>query len=260
MDSSEEKAPSYIEDLPIWIARSSPALALPLLLLPFFPILYIADPLRAVGVALVTTVALALASRPILSPIRARVGSDGLSYEWLGREYFISFANVERIERTDGRVTLHCSDRSRIRLVNWAQKPLDPTIVDQLEQLLAEFRAIDPAVVPASIARQARRPSDWVQAVRALVNNAGSYREQGVTRQSLIAWLENPAVPADIRAVAAAALRAEMDDAERARIRVQALHTASPRLRVVLEQAVRSDGDDRDVANAVAKVKTATKR
>jgi hypothetical protein len=108
------------------------------------------------------------------------------------------------------------------------------------EPLVARKKLRDGQVRPqaarTALERGTQSSVEWLRNVRALPGRT-SYRAAGVSPETLWRIVEDPALPSRDRAAAAAALGPTFDDEARARIRVLAEATVSPRLRVALEAA-----------------------
>jgi len=185
-------------------------------------------------------------------PSKVVVGVDGILVRWLWRRRFIPHADIVDVTR-EGPHALRIRRRSGLDELLWTTKKTSS--VSGLEQqrrdaMLARIQAAHRAYleagpradVSALLARGARSAREWRSALDALSGDRG-YREASVRPEDLLGVLEDPRAPEDVRAAAAAVLVRKSDDATKARIRVVADATASPKLRVVLDAAARGAED-----------------
>jgi hypothetical protein len=80
-------------------------------------------------------------------------------------------------------------------------------------------------------------------------HGGGNYRRPAMAREQLWELIEGPLADAAARTVAARALAPQLDDHERARLRVAAQSSADPRVRVVLLDLARDDEEPREGSN-----------
>jgi hypothetical protein len=135
-----------------------------------------------------------------------------------------------RIVVSDGRSGLGSGDDGRADLV-----------AERIREALESARRGDPAQDVALLARNAREIGVWVRALRAVAAGAVDHRTAPIPEDRLWRIAEDPNASPTARAGAAVALTPSLDDAGKARIRVAADATASPKLRVALEAAAETD-------------------
>ncbi len=195
-------------------------------------------------------------------PSRIVVGVDGVLLKWLWRARFVPMSSIGYVSAVDDRaialdlvsgerVLVYTSMRQRYRSEGAPQHR--DAVLARIREALETFRAHGAAVdVSALVRRGSRSHTEWLDALRKLSGGEGGYREAAVREEDLWRVVEDPAAPADARAGAAMVLKASLDDAGRARVRVAAEATASPKLRVALD-ALSADADD-GVADALAEL------
>jgi hypothetical protein len=185
------------------------------------------------------------------------VGADGVLTRWMGLERFYPYEEfpdvmphengVTLLGRSGQAVTIATSPARRRELPQPAMtRAAVQERIEEAQRAFAEHRGIHAA---ALVARSGREMSDWLGALRSLAASA-DYREAAVPREALWRIAEDPAADPTARAGAAVALRARIDEADRARLRVAAESSVSPKLRVALEAAA-SEGDDAEVQAAL---------
>lgn len=161
---------------------------------------------------------------------RIAVGLDGVWVRDASRALFFAYrdlegarargADLELVARGGGtalRLQMHGDDASR-----------RDEVLARIEDAIARSRTGD-----------TRGPATLVQAMptRHIVASAGGdarYRMPSISREQLWDLVESPASDASTRTAAAEALAIEIDDADRARLRVAAGQCAEPRVRVAL--------------------------
>ncbi|MEQ9319997.1 MAG: hypothetical protein RIF41_12610 [Polyangiaceae bacterium] len=193
---------------------------------------------------------------------RVHVGSDGVRLE-----RGVLFDRFIRHEAISSMRLEHTADKNAVHVVMQ---------VDGEKEARAGFRTQQQAnafierVEAAGRARGEGQPmaealargdaavSDWVARLRA-ATSVGSHRTAAVAHEHLWRLVEGPSVEPLQRAAAAIALRDHLDDSSKKRIADVAASTASPRLRLVLEQ-VTEDADDEAVVEALAELEAAGER
>ncbi|HEY2365201.1 MAG TPA: hypothetical protein VGH87_02405, partial [Polyangiaceae bacterium] len=195
---------------------------------------------------------LALALLTILNALRSTVlvGPDGIRVvsPWRLVRKFISFADVARAEASAWGVTLTLKSEKTIELRTAAQaKTKDETrdaLVARVNAGIASLVARGPSVDAAAlVARGGRAIDEWMKALAAIANPKASYRAPSVPVESFWRVLEDPAADPTARVGAAMALRKQLDDEGRARVRVVAENSAHPKVRVALD-ALAGDRDE----------------
>jgi hypothetical protein len=122
-------------------------------------------------------------------------------------------------------------------------------VEERLSQLAHAEAAGHAAVL---VAPGGRSVQEWSKALGAVGGaDAGDYRSAAVPPSELWRIVLDPSSVAGVRAGAAVALRRSLDDEGRARMRVAADESASPKIRVMLE-AVASGAEERAIEEALA--------
>lgn len=184
-----------------------------------------------------------------LVPSWIRVGTDGVLVRKL-LQSFIPYAELRGV-RIDGgpvyfKVVLERAKGRPLRIAA-ASRDQASAVVDQVESDLEAFRSRRRAVLTDALDQGDRDPATWRRDLGQLLHDGG-YRSQGVDRQQLLRVAEDPGLPERIRVAAAIALQPAAVPQERERVRVAAQASASPNVRVALEQAI--DGELQDEALA----------
>jgi len=184
-----------------------------------------------------------------IAPARITVGIDGIFVRWLWHRRFIPLAGVVRAEPVgdDAILLARSSSEGQVLYTSVATHrgvygPRHRDAVLRRVREVLEVRSVEaPSTgVMSLLARGGRTKVQWLEGVAAM-GQGGSYRGSVVPEEDLWTVLHDASAPEDARAAAAMALRASLDDAGRARVRVAADAVASPRLRVALESAVADD-------------------
>ena len=189
-------------------------------------------------------------------PSKIAIGVDGVLVRWLWQKKFIPMSQIARIERADDRtVVLHLVDGSEELIYtsmrrrsgfgsSWAVQHRDAVLARIGEAIMA-YRARGPAAdISALVGKGTRTRSEWLGALGKLRGAEGGYRDAVVRDDDLWRVVEDPSAPEDARGGAALLLRRSLDEAGKARVRVAAEATASPKLRVALDAAASDTADE----------------
>jgi hypothetical protein len=190
-------------------------------------------------------------------PSTLSVGADGVLTRWLGFERFHPYDRMEGLMPYNNGVGLVMKSGKTVHVATsparMRQSPIGAmnrdAVVERIEEARRAFDAHRTSNAAALVARSGRTLDDWLAALRSLAGSA-DYREAAVPREALWRIAEDPAAEATARAGAAVALRGRMDDADRARLRVAAESSVSPRVRVAFEVAAKAE-DERDIVAAL---------
>jgi hypothetical protein len=193
-------------------------------------------------------------------PMHVRIGTDGVMRRWLGRERFVPFAEVTRVEaytvlvasRHLRGVRLHLRGGRTVRLPTGQGDVGDAEAARRATRIeLARNARLAGHVQSAhdSLARGERTTRDWVRALRAMGEGAVGLRTAAVPIEVLLRVVEDTTAGPLARASAAVAALAGNDRDAVMRVRVAAGTTASPKLRVALERT--TSGDEEAVAEAL---------
>jgi hypothetical protein len=182
-------------------------------------------------------------------PSKIAVGLDGILVRWLWQKTFIPMSEIVDVDRVDDRVIrLRLVGGRDVRLYTSMRRRSDATsriaaehrdaVLARIGEAREAFRARGPAAdVSALVGRGTRTRADWLAALGRLRDVEGGYRDAVVREDDLWRVVEDPSAPEDARGGAALLLRDSLDDAGKARVRVAAEATASPKLRVALDAA-----------------------
>lgn len=178
-------------------------------------------------------------------PTLVTVGADGLHVRWLRRKRFIPYGSIVRVVPAFGQLRVVLSDGTTLRLRGQRRsftprtRPDHRAMVDRLSTAIEEHLArsrVQEAVAQLPAAHE--DGAGWLRELEAMqVGVEGSYRRAVVTDETLWRVVQDASLDARMRAGAAVALRKVLDEAGRARLRVVAESTASPKLRVALTAA-----------------------
>lgn len=199
-------------------------------------------------------------------PGRLDLGADGVLIDLRDSEkQYVSFADIIDAPRYDEHVmgkhfigvSLELRSGGAVKVpMGEDQFGADKRVAalsDRIRAALDAYRRREQGDDASALARGARSPEEWHRRLRGLGEgaNAGP-REAPVPIDRLWRIVEDPSAEPPIRAGAAAALSAGLDDAGKQRLRIAAESTAAPKLRIALESAAA--GDDDAVVAALAEV------
>jgi hypothetical protein len=217
---------------------------------------------------------IALAAFAILLTTRATVtvGADGILVASPLRRRFYRLADVATVttfadpigsgNRAIRGVELVLRSRETVRIVvsdgtsgiSDRGETQTELVAERIREALESARRGDPAHDAARLGRNARAVGDWVRALRALAAGAVDHRTAPIPEDRLWRVIENPNAAPGARAGASVALAPSLDEAGRARVRVAAQATASPKLRVALEAAAAPEADEAALEHALAEL------
>jgi hypothetical protein len=193
--------------------------------------------------------------------VRISVGADGIRVRRpLLPAMVVPFSAIAGAS-TDGKnVTIRLNDGGVIQMHSPAgqsakghgflRAPIAPSdhvhagekLTERIEAQLAVRRARERADAPA-FARAGRETDAWLREVAGATDQNASYRTPAVPPDELWRIVEDTTAPATARAGAAAALRQDLDDDGRVRLRAAADACVAPRLRIALETVATPDDD-----------------
>jgi len=178
------------------------------------------------------------------------VGTDGLLVRGaFRRPRFVPYAQIESLQvigtavearlRDGGSLLLH----SRYDTMKGSRPIVGVhALMARIQQACARHGTQEPAVVLAPLlARGGRDVATWLRALGRLDDAREPFRVASIPRERLWSAVEDPREQVEIRAAAAGALRTDLREEDRVRMRVAATSCASPRLRVALEAAQSTD-------------------
>jgi hypothetical protein len=177
-----------------------------------------------------------------LWPVRARIGTDGVTFTRHGSSWFIPFADVESLESNDESTELRTVGGRVVKLFNDKQKPLAPKSQAALASLVRRCRRADVQDWPLP-PRGTHALPEWLLQTRASPND--------IHRGVLLSIAAHPGAPLVHRAAAALLLRSRLSALEAARLGAAADHTASTALCSVLRLAAVPTTTEAQLAEAV---------
>ena len=127
--------------------------------------------------------------------------------------------------------------------------PTAAALVREIEMARRAFASGDSRATSALL--EATHDGSWLKTLRELAASGDSYRGASLSRERLLALLDDPRARPSHRIGAAVILAERNDDEGMARIRVAADTTASPRVRVAFESVARGEIEERALAEAV---------
>lgn len=211
------------------------------------------------GVALLLTYALGMA----FSPTTVRIGTDGIVTRWLGRTRFIEHSDIARTETYDERIAgkqqrgvrLTLQNGEEIRLAT-GQTDIGKVEATRLAHRLEEARSAahggGAGGTTDLLTRGERNVVDWIRHLRGIGAGAVDLRTSAPTPDVLLRIVEDSKAPPLERASAAVAAIASGEEDVRARVRVAADTTASPKLRIALERiGAEAEDDDEALSQAL---------
>jgi len=200
-----------------------------------------------VTIARLVTPVLVLLAWAVIStiPTRVTVGADGLDVRWLRRRRFVPYRSILRVVPAFGQLRVVLAEGITLRLRGQRRsftpqtRPDHRAMVDRLGAAIDEHLAasrVQEAV--AQLPEPGKDGAGWLRELEAVqVGVEGGYRRAVVDDEVLWRVVEDASLDEKTRAGAAVVLRKLLGDEGRARLRVVAEATASPRLRVALEAA-----------------------
>lgn len=204
--------------------------------------------LPAVWIWLPFTLALAGVFHAILRvmarELAVSVGEDGLwVHQSLVSKRFISFRDLRGIERSGLDLTITRTDGTTMELhcATFSEGAADDLVARVRAGIAASQAA--PQRTGEAVGRNGRSIAEWIANAKKAHERTANYRQPVVPQAELWRIVEDVAAEPTERAGAALALRADLDDDGKTRLRVAAGACASPKLRVALESVVGSDDD-----------------
>lgn len=185
-------------------------------------------------------------------PSTIEIAADGVLVKTLLGARLVRFRDVVAIEPGRGVVTawLVLRDGRRVAVPGVARpkgtaagvhEEHSTVLRERLQNAWIAQRGGGDRLAAAAMARGGRSTAAWIDALRALRAGA-DYRAAAIPEETLAAVVEDAGAPDDAR-VAAAYVLGRSDEPVRARVRVAAESSASPRLRVALSAATEDDAE-----------------
>jgi hypothetical protein len=188
----------------------------------------------------------------VVLPAKVTVGVDGVLLKWLWQNRFIPMSDIVtihaegptriRLELTGGRVEIISTASAKQRRRGGVFTERRDMILARIREAWQTHRARGPgADVATIVARGTRSLEEWKKALATLESADAGYRQAALREEDLWRVVEDPRASEDARAAAALLLRKGLDEPGKARVRVAAEATASPKLRVALEASISDD-------------------
>jgi hypothetical protein len=188
----------------------------------------------------------------VVFPAKVTVGVDGVLLKWLWQSRFIPMSDIVtihaegptriRLELRDGRVEIISTASAKQRGRRGVFTERRDMILARIREAWQTHRARGPgADVATIVARGTRSLEEWKRALATLEAADAGYRQAALREEDLWRVVEDPRASEDARAAAALLLRKGLDEPGKARVRVAAEATASPKLRVALEASISDD-------------------
>jgi hypothetical protein len=218
-----------------------------------------AGPMALVGTVLAPFFIVGVVVMVLTWPVAVEIGADGVLVSGPLRRTFLGFSAMKEVLVVGADVVVCMADGQRVHLgVNHRgrlERPLGNQREEYLQAMAARIRESlaahrqggAPPDVAALVARGGRTAHAWLHALEAIHDTRAAFRSAAVPEEQLWRIVENPSLDEATRAGAAVALRGQLDDEKKARLRVVAATSASPRLRVALER-VEAVSEDRSEA------------
>jgi hypothetical protein len=196
------------------------------------------------------------------------VGADGVSVKWLTSKRTIPYSEVHGVSLRERRSGTKRQTGVEVVLdggeviwlpVSQAGARWDDgeasVLFEQLRAALDSYRARSTTDESVVLARGARSMGEWIRSLRRLGAGADvDMRTAPVSSESLLRILEDPSRSQVERAAAAVALSDGSGEPERARLRVAAKSTVSPKLRFAIEKAERGEVEDAELEQALTEL------
>ncbi len=226
---------------------------------------------------LASLVGLVLSSAMWMIPLHVTIGDDGLYLERLGRRRRVPFGSIRAlgaVAEEPNTVVVELDSGEHIPLRVSAITPSKTS--NQLEGALAIRHEVPPempetellrsalrsaldafrkreahADAAALLARSGRPTREWIREL-AKPRAESAYRGGLTSTEVLLRIVDDPGADPTARAGAVLAMRGKLDDEGKARVRVAAEASASPRVRVAIEAALNED--EEAVAAAIDEV------
>jgi hypothetical protein len=180
---------------------------------------------------------------------KVTVGVDGILTRWLWWRRFIPMSKLTGAWAEDDHTirlgleggeshALYTAPRRRGGAGNPFTIQHRDAVLARIKEAREAFAAHGAgADVSALVARGTRPLTEWIESLKRLSKREGGYRDAVVREEDLWRLVEDPAAPEDARAGAALLLRQNLDEPGKARVRVAAEATVSPKLRVAFDAA-----------------------
>ena len=247
MEREEDPAPSELADATETVFTAlavTPTTRAAVGALALLPLAFLVTPHAWDAVAFALYIATAFGSVLLLGASRIKVGHDGVYVTGSGPAQFHAWTSIDAVRAEGVDIVLSHGARAVLRL------QLHGPDAARRDALVARFEAARTAAARARVdaphvhaAHAASAATTGSATFVASVHDAGNYRMAAVNREQLWEIVEGAAAEGAARVLAAEALAAQLDENERARLRVAAEHCAEPRVRVALEELLDEPED-----------------
>jgi hypothetical protein len=188
----------------------------------------------------------------LFGPPSVQVGRDGVSVRAGLRQWFVSFSDLVGVRSTGVAISLSLRD-GRVRTIPTigTRAALRDALVERIQAGISQTEStIDLSARLAVLDRAGRSLEAWTDALRTVATDE-DYRHSGLSRDELLAVLDDPHAPPERRIAATFAL-AHLDKGKAVeRVRVVLESTAHEPVRVALERAAEGSLDEESLAAAV---------
>ncbi len=168
-----------------------------------------------------------------------QIGTDG--FVWQGkRRHFIPLRDIEHVSvRAQDLVIRLVTGEVKVFTVNADDRGLVSALKSRLEKALEDVGLARGK--ERVLARGNRTFAEWLEAARGTLKTGRGFREVALDAADLLAILADPVADPESRVGAALALQQTQKPEYVQKVRVAAESCASPKLRVVLEQASKDE-------------------
>lgn len=213
----------------------------------------VALPSVAMGFLLFTLAALSIPlSLRAFGPPRVQVGRDGVSVRRGARAWFASFEEISHVSMRGYSLVLHLRDGSE-RVISGlgTRASRRQALGDRIAAGVLEAHAPrDLSARLTALDRNGRTIEEWSAALRDVLTEREAYRSTGLTRDEVVAALEDPHATPDRRIGAAYALSFADKEQTSQRVRVAVETIAHEPVRVALSRAADGALDEESVTAA----------
>ncbi len=196
------------------------------------------------------------------TPIKVRIGTDGIITRWLGKERFIPFADLRGCETYVTRINTKTQYGVKLTLVRGEEVRLPTGQTDigasEAQRLAARIAEAERAgktghAASTTLLRGGRAAKDWLRALRAAGDQVQDLRTPAIPQEVLLRLAEDASADEAARVSAAIAATTEGNPETAQRLRVAAEVSASPKLRVALDRIAAGASEEElvDVLDAI---------
>lgn len=226
------------------------------------------------GAALIASMLLVLtfATSNLLRKQRVRIGSDGLSVRWRGKETFVPFSDVDAVRRLRSNqsgktltgVELERSDGSLVRLATGQEgfsEGAEWILYERVREAYEGHERGGDADGVAALSPGTRSRLEWLRDLRRLGSGANAdARTAPVPSDELIRVAEDTAQTPLARVGAVIALAKSGDAEIKERVRIAVSATSSRPLRAAMERALDDEADEAALCEAIEAVEAKRER